>query len=38
MGAALMMLLASKTYYDLKLPLAAKQYALAAATLAKQSR
>lgn len=37
MGAALMMLLASKTYYDLKLPLAAKQYALAAATLAKQS-
>lgn len=37
MGAALMMLLASKTYYDLKLPLAAKQYALAAATLAKES-
>lgn len=37
MGAALMMLLASRAYYDLKLPLAAKQYALAAATLARQS-
>jgi hypothetical protein len=32
-----MMLLASRVYYDLRLPLAAKQYAVAAASLARQS-
>lgn len=36
-GAALMMLLASRVYYDLRLPMAAKQYAMAAASVARQS-
>ena len=36
-GAALMMLLAARVYYDLRLPLAAKQYAMAAASLARQT-
>ncbi|MEV7648184.1 hypothetical protein [Arthrobacter sp. NPDC089319] len=33
-GAALMMLLAARIYYELRLPLAAKQYALSAASVA----
>lgn len=36
-GAALMMLLAADVYYKLGLPIAAKQYAMSAATLAKTS-
>jgi len=36
-GAAIMMLLASDVYYNLGLPLAAKQYAMSAASLAKTS-
>jgi len=36
-GAALMMLLASRVYYDLRLPMAVKQYALAAASLSRQT-
>ncbi|MFB9832831.1 hypothetical protein [Actinoallomurus acaciae] len=34
-GAALMMLLAARVYYDLRLPLAAKQYAMSAASIAR---
>lgn len=36
-GAALMMLLASKVYENLRLPLAAKQYAMSAASIARES-
>lgn len=36
-GAALMMLLAAEVYYSLHLPMAAKQYALSAASVAKAS-
>lgn len=36
-GAAIMMLLASDVYYNLGLPLAAKQYAMSAASVAKTS-
>lgn len=36
-GAALMMLLASKVYEDLRLPMAAKQYAMSAASVARES-
>lgn len=34
-GAALMMLLAARVYYDLRLPIAAKQYAMSAASVAR---
>lgn len=34
-GAALMMLLAARVYYDMRLPLAAKQYAMSAASVAR---
>jgi hypothetical protein len=36
-GAAIMMLLAARVYYDLRLPLAAKQYAMSAASVARAS-
>ncbi len=36
-GAALMMLLAARVYYELRLPLAAKQYAMSAASVAQSS-
>lgn len=36
-GAAIMMLLAARVYYELRLPLAAKQYAMSAASVARAS-